>query len=311
MTNATFPHRVRTIGASAFRNCAALARVDMGDGVATIGPGAFFGCGQLADLSLCPEVEFIGESAFRDCSALTSLAMPSGVKTISMSAFQNCSGLRRVVMGAFVTHVESHVFQGCESLEAVYFTGNMPAEDGFVFNRPTTVCRLPGAPGWPTVPKLWSEQPTALWLPRVHAEGLGAQTGGFGFNIGWAPSKSVAVEACTNLADPIWVPIGTTNTVFDGTSSFGDPEWTNHPQRIYRVVPAPGGAQPFPRRRPVAPGMNRESPPGTFRSRPERRLRRPGSCAAPRRGTPRARTARRSSSPASPSSGARKSAPRS
>ena len=63
---------------------------------------------------------------------------------------------------------------------------------------------------------------------------FGVQTSGFGFIISWATNISVVVEACTNLANPIWYPLQT-NTLTDGSSYFSDPEWTNYPSRSYRV----------------------------------------------------------------------------
>ena len=49
----------------------------------------------------------------------------------------------------------------------------------------------------------------------------------------------IVVEACTNLANPGWTPIGTNtlNTFIgtNGTSYFSDPDWTNYPGRFYRL----------------------------------------------------------------------------
>ena len=60
------------------------------------------------------------------------------------------------------------------------------------------------------------------------------QTNGFGFTISWATNIPVVVEACTNLANPLWSPVGT-NTLTDGSSYFSDPQWTNYPARLYRL----------------------------------------------------------------------------
>jgi len=50
---------------------------------------------------------------------------------------------------------------------------------------------------------------------------------GFGFNItGTSGLVIVVEEPCTNLADPIWSPVGT-NTLTSGLSYFSDPQWTN------------------------------------------------------------------------------------
>ncbi len=45
---------------------------------------------------------------------------------------------------------------------------------------------------------------------------------------------TVVVEACTNLAEGIWVPVGT-NTLTGGSVQFSDPAFTNYPSRYYRV----------------------------------------------------------------------------
>jgi uncharacterized delta-60 repeat protein len=63
---------------------------------------------------------------------------------------------------------------------------------------------------------------------------FGVRTNQFGFNINWASGMVVVVEACTNLAHPIWSPVGT-NTLISGSSYFSDPAWTNYPGRFYRL----------------------------------------------------------------------------
>jgi hypothetical protein len=60
------------------------------------------------------------------------------------------------------------------------------------------------------------------------------RTNQFGFNIQWASDRVVVVEACEDLANPVWTPVGT-NTLTDGSSYFSDPQWTNSPARFYRL----------------------------------------------------------------------------
>jgi hypothetical protein len=67
-----------------------------------------------------------------------------------------------------------------------------------------------------------------------HSAGFGVQPGGFGFTISWATNVSVVVEAATNLANPIWIPVAT-NTLVNGTNAFTDSAWTKYPKRFYRV----------------------------------------------------------------------------
>jgi hypothetical protein len=45
---------------------------------------------------------------------------------------------------------------------------------------------------------------------------------------------SVAVDACTNLANHVWSPLAT-NTLGSGSFYFSDPQWTNDPARFYRL----------------------------------------------------------------------------
>ena len=60
------------------------------------------------------------------------------------------------------------------------------------------------------------------------------RTNQFGFNINWADGKVVLVEACTDVINPDWVPVGT-NAITGGSSYFADPQWTNYPGRFYRL----------------------------------------------------------------------------
>jgi hypothetical protein len=42
------------------------------------------------------------------------------------------------------------------------------------------------------------------------------------------------VEACTNLAHPVWQPLQT-NTLTGGLAHFSDAQWTNYARRFYRI----------------------------------------------------------------------------
>ena len=60
------------------------------------------------------------------------------------------------------------------------------------------------------------------------------RTNQFGFTITWADNRVIVVEVNTDLADPVWTPVGT-NTLSGGSSYFSDPEWKNNSRRFYRV----------------------------------------------------------------------------
>jgi len=107
--------------------------------------------------------------------------------------------------------------------------------DDEVFSGSTNVVvyYLPGTTGWePT----YAARPTSLWVPVILnlSPSLGVHTNVFGFRVSWATNTQVVVEASTTLTDPTWLPVST-NTLTDGLSYFSDPDWTNYPNRFYRI----------------------------------------------------------------------------
>lgn len=104
---------------------------------------------------------------------------------------------------------------------------------------------LPGATGFGTT---FAGRPTALWsLPYPvilsNGPGFGVADNRFGFLISWATNATVVVEASPVLATPIWTPVSTNTLATDtesghaaGTSQFTDPQWIDHPARLYRLV---------------------------------------------------------------------------
>jgi hypothetical protein len=161
--------------------------------------------------------------------------IPDSVTSIELWAFSSCTSLTSVMIGNSVTYIGSSAFYSCTSLTGVYFRGNAPGLGSAVFSGAdqSTVYYLPGSTGWSAT---FSDRPTALWLPQVQTgdASFGMRTNRFGFNIAWASGQTVVVDACTNLANPIWSPLQT-NTLTGDTLYFSDPQWTNHPARCYRV----------------------------------------------------------------------------
>jgi hypothetical protein len=96
-----------------------------------------------------------------------------------------------------------------------------------------TVYFLPGSTGWGST---FSGRPTALWLPEVRnvAASFGVSENQFGFDVSWAPGKSVVVEAATDLAAPVWSPLQTLTLTGDSIH-FSDPPSTFQPLRFYRM----------------------------------------------------------------------------
>jgi hypothetical protein len=255
ITSVTIPNSVTSIGDSAFWGCSSLTSVTIGNSVTTIGEEAFVDCLALTSVTIGNSVTTIGEEAFVDCLALTSVTIPNSVTSIGEQAFYYCTGLTNVTILGSVTSIGEEAFLYCPSLTSVYFTGNAPSPtndltvfyyrvvfyggEPYVFYDPATVYYLPGTTGWGA---MFDGLPTAPWfLPNPvilnNSPGFGVQPGGFGFTISWATNASVVVEAATNLANPVWLPLST-SPLTNGTNYFSDPLWTNYPMRFYRVTSA-------------------------------------------------------------------------
>jgi hypothetical protein len=160
------------------------------------------------------------------------------VTSLGYAAFGSGTNLTNISIPNSVSSIGDYAFTSCTSLRGVYFWGNAPELGSNVFSSDTnaTVYYLPGTTGWGST---FGGCPTALWaLPHpvilTATPNFGVQTNRFGFIISWATNVPVIVEASTSLANPAWSPMAT-NTLTNGSIYFGDPQWTNHPARFYRL----------------------------------------------------------------------------
>jgi hypothetical protein len=72
-------------------------------------------------------------------------------------------------------------------------------------------------------------EPFFMLLPNASS-----RTNLFAFTVSGSSNIVVVVEACTNLALPVWSPVST-NTFSNGPVYISDPQWTNYPDRFYRL----------------------------------------------------------------------------
>lgn len=98
MTQLTVPAGVAGIGKNAFKDSAALSRVQIHSGVTSIGVGAFAKCGALTEVTISSGLTGIEEWAFADCPALARISIPASVTSIGGAAFQG-AGLTDVYYG--------------------------------------------------------------------------------------------------------------------------------------------------------------------------------------------------------------------
>jgi hypothetical protein len=239
LTHVKVPNIVTNIGDYAFEGCSSLTNIDLGSGVFSIGDAAFSNCTNLTSVTIPNRVSSIGKGTFYDCESLTSIIIPNSVTNIGFWAFSQCYSLTNVTIPNSVTSIEAAAFSECLGLTNVFFEGNAPAVGQDVFYRinpvmdPVTVYYLPGTTGWSIS---FAGFPIAIWTPEVQtADGsFGVKSNQFGFNVNWASGMSVVVEASQSLMNPVWSPV-VTNTLSGGTFYFTDPNWTNYPNRFYRV----------------------------------------------------------------------------
>jgi len=202
--------------------------------VTYIGASAFFGNVSLAYVVISSNVTAIGDYAFYGCSGLTSVTLPGSLTSIGNYSFFNCSALTSITMPGNVVSLGSEAFGYCFNLATFFFQGAPPADDGTEFDSdPATIYYLAGTSGWGST---LGGIPTVLWNPQIVSDAtFGVQASQFGFTITGTPDLMVVVQACTNLTNPVWVPVATT-TLSSGTSYFNDPQWTNYPARFYRLA---------------------------------------------------------------------------
>ena len=165
------------------------------------------------------------------------------VTTIDSMAFHTCDSLYSLTLPATLSHIGSIAFNTCVNLSTVYFQGDAPTYDvyhamwgdlyPFDYWR-LTVFFVSGHSGFGTS---WALCPVAPW--KAHLS-IGEQVEGepVAVDIQWGAAETVVVEACTNLANPAWIPVCTNTLTGDG-ATINDLECTNHLGRFYRIVPAP------------------------------------------------------------------------
>jgi hypothetical protein len=199
----------------------------------------------LTSVTIPNGVNSIVNNTFRNSTFLTSVTIPNGVTnigsgTIVSGAFQDCSSLPSITIPASVTSIGGFAFEECLDLTNIYFMGNAPSlspYDVFQSDNNTTIYRMPGTTGWS---RSYGGRPVMLWNPRAQTgdASFGVQTNQFGFNIIGSSNMVIVVESCTDLANPVWTPVGTNklNTFIgtNGTSYFSDAQWTNYLGRFYR-----------------------------------------------------------------------------
>ena len=158
---------VTNVGSNAFKNCASLTSVNLGDGVMTIESWAFNDCDSLTSIELPDSVTTIGFRAFSDCDSLTEIKadgpsyvdaggvlftkdkktlvqypggksadiylVPDSVTTIGDYAFYYCDGLTSVDIPDSVTTIGERAFCYCDRLTSVEISDSVTTIGDYAF----------------------------------------------------------------------------------------------------------------------------------------------------------------------------------
>jgi hypothetical protein len=233
--NVTIPESVTNFENSIFEYCYVLSNVTLTVGLTSIGAEMFSDCYALTSVAIPGTVTNIGTSSFSYCRGLTNLIISNGVTAIESGAFQYCTNLPTVTIPASVTNIDQAVFGNCYSLLSVFFRGKPPADLLAAFDDDTylSIYYLPGAAGWGT--NIGNIQ-TVLWDPlfQIGGTNFGVVSNEFVFNITGSNNIPIAIEACDDLAAPLWTPLQSV-TLTNGSFHFSEPLQTGSPARFYRI----------------------------------------------------------------------------
>jgi hypothetical protein len=229
------PGAVTSIGSGAFFECSSLTNAALPGSLTNIGDYSFSFC-PLGNIQIPTNLSTIGPWAFESC-AVTNLVIPPNVTSISNGAFDESTGLQSVTIFGSGIAIAPDAFFGCESLTNLFFAGNAPilAPSVFAYDSNVTAYYLDGTTGWGEFTDS-SGVPAVLWNPVIQAVGgqFGIEGNQFGFDITGTTNIPIVVEACTNLANPFWIPLQSL-TLTNGIFYFAEPFQSNNPSRFYRI----------------------------------------------------------------------------
>ena len=254
--NYTIPSTVTGIEAYAFENCSGLTSIRIPSSITNIPDGELVSCAGVMAFIVDPlnsNYSSVDGVLFDKSETMvvkyppaqtgTTYNIPNSVSSICDYAFAGCTNLTSVIIPNSVASIGDWAFFACGNLTRVCFKGDAPTVGAGVFVAhmtvggvwwdPATVYYLSGTSGWDST---FGNLSTALWLPQVQTcdAGFSVRSNQFGLNVNWAIGMTVVVEASTNLSNSIWTPVGT-NTLTSGSSYFSDLQWTNYPNRFYRI----------------------------------------------------------------------------
>lgn len=110
---------IRSIGNSAFYNCADLSQITLPKSVTVIKEYAFYQCKKMKLSSLPENLCEIGKSAFAGCNAITSISIPDSVANLDEQSFKSCRNLTYAKLPVNMRVIPEGIFYNCVKLSEV------------------------------------------------------------------------------------------------------------------------------------------------------------------------------------------------
>lgn len=102
------------------------AQYTVPSGIESIGADAFRGCAALTDITLPDSVSVLEDGCFAGCTGFTAVALPEGVKTMGSLCYAGCIGLQSVDLPYSLIEVGDNPFMDCPALKDIYLTDDHP-----------------------------------------------------------------------------------------------------------------------------------------------------------------------------------------
>lgn len=114
LTSVSLPSTLTTIRGGvanygAFRECTALEKITLPEGLTTLGAMAFRGCTALQSITFPDSLTSLGESCFRECSSLETVTYGTGLTSTGSYAFYE-SGVKTINFSSTITAIDQYSF---------------------------------------------------------------------------------------------------------------------------------------------------------------------------------------------------------
>ena len=142
ITNVVVNSNATSIGNYCFKNCTALVRVRLPDGIESIGAEAFCGDSALVEIEnfLPDSVTTIKGKAFQYCSALTGFLTARGLRTTGDRIFHSCTALQGANLSESpLSALDIFSFFECKSLASVSLPDSLTSIGGGCFKTCTAL----------------------------------------------------------------------------------------------------------------------------------------------------------------------------